>query len=200
MPSALVGCKNFKRQNPRSDRFPILGFHHIEFWCGDASTTASRFSWGLGLPLVAKSDLSTGNATDCSHVLRSHDLVFAFTAPYGAPPSVEEGVPTQPSTPLPQFSRKQATDFFSKHGLAARAVAVTVKDVREAHDVSVKNGATSAMPPTVTRDRWVLCEEQHVESNMCISLCWLRGHLSSGRSSVLCKKCQEKRTTSVHGS
>jgi hypothetical protein len=33
--------------------------------------------------LEAKSDLSTGNQCYASYVLRSHDLVFAFSAPYG---------------------------------------------------------------------------------------------------------------------
>ena len=34
-----------------------------------------RFGWGLGMQYVAKSDLSTGNTTFASHVLKSHDLV-----------------------------------------------------------------------------------------------------------------------------
>ena len=29
----LVGAKNFKRNNPNSDRFPLHRFHHVEFWC-----------------------------------------------------------------------------------------------------------------------------------------------------------------------
>ena len=29
----LVGAKNFKRHNPKSDRFPLHRFHHVEFWC-----------------------------------------------------------------------------------------------------------------------------------------------------------------------
>lgn len=31
-------------------------FHHVEFYCGDATATASRFMFGLGMNLVAKSD------------------------------------------------------------------------------------------------------------------------------------------------
>lgn len=34
-----------------------------------------RFGWGLGMQLVAKSDLSTGNSTFASCVLKSNDLV-----------------------------------------------------------------------------------------------------------------------------
>ena len=34
-----------------------------------------RFSCGLGMHMVAKSDLSTGNSTFASYVLQSHDMV-----------------------------------------------------------------------------------------------------------------------------
>jgi len=34
-----------------------------------------RFGWGLGMQYVAKSDLSTGNTTFASHILKSNDLV-----------------------------------------------------------------------------------------------------------------------------
>lgn len=34
-----------------------------------------RFSCGLGMHMVAKSDLSTGNTTFASFVLQSHDMV-----------------------------------------------------------------------------------------------------------------------------
>lgn len=41
-----------------------------------------RFGWGLGMQLVGKSDLSTGNTTFASYVLKSNDLVRAATIPY----------------------------------------------------------------------------------------------------------------------
>ncbi len=40
---ALVGYANFVRSNPRSDRFDVLKFHHIEFWCTDATNTYKRY-------------------------------------------------------------------------------------------------------------------------------------------------------------
>ncbi|CAI5970437.1 unnamed protein product [Closterium sp. NIES-65] len=81
-PTGLVGFGSFLRNNPRTDRFKVDRFHHIEFWCGDATNTYGRFSWGLGLPLVAKSDQTTGNHTFCSFVLKAEDLALVFTAPY----------------------------------------------------------------------------------------------------------------------
>ena len=66
----LVGAAGFVRSNPRSDKFAVHDFAHIEVWCGDASTTWRRWAHGLGLRLVAKSDHSTGNSTYASYVCR----------------------------------------------------------------------------------------------------------------------------------
>ena len=54
----LVGAAHFKRENPMSDRFGVEKFHHIEYYCGDANSTYRRWSVGLGMELVAKSDNS----------------------------------------------------------------------------------------------------------------------------------------------
>ena len=43
---------------------------------------ADRFSWGLGMTPVAKSDQSTGNSAFASYAVQSGELVFAITAPY----------------------------------------------------------------------------------------------------------------------
>ncbi|CAI7866405.1 unnamed protein product [Closterium sp. NIES-53] len=152
LPDQLVGFSNFKRHNPKSDRFEVLDFHHVEFWCGDATSTSGRFSWGLGMPLVAKSDLTTGNQTYCSYALKSNDLVFVFSAPYGdhgagsTPPAA--AAPATNGAPMPWFERKQATEFFARHGLAVRAVGVKVTDAQAAYEMSVSNGATGVVPPT----------------------------------------------------
>ncbi len=58
----LVGFANFKRHNPMSDRFQINRFRHIEFYTSDALNISRRFTWGMGMHLVAKSDLSTGES------------------------------------------------------------------------------------------------------------------------------------------
>ena len=38
----LVGASNFKRSNPMTDRFEVDRFHHVEFWCADATSTWKR--------------------------------------------------------------------------------------------------------------------------------------------------------------
>lgn len=147
--AALRGAKTFVRENTRSDRFHVHGFHSIEFWCSDATNVHKRYAeWtqhacsdtptclqhvcgcdhpdplrrfqlGLGMSLVAKSDLSTVNSMYASYVLKSNDLVFVFTAPYSrtawrnSPPSEH---------PLPYYDQQKAHDFVACHGLAVRAV------------------------------------------------------------------------------
>lgn len=145
----LVGHTNFVRHNPRSDRFGVRKFHHVEFWCADATNTYKRFQHGLGMTLVAKSDHSTGNSRYASYVLRSHDLTLVFTAPYSracaaaAPSSAE---------PLPGFDQQAAFDFIISHGLAVRAVGLLVDDAAAAYEASVANGATAVRPPTLLRE------------------------------------------------
>jgi 4-hydroxyphenylpyruvate dioxygenase len=146
----------FSRSNPLSDRFAIKSFHHIEFYCGDALTTSSRFSWGLGLPLVSKSDQSTGNQRHASYLLACNEVRFLFTAPYathlatGADttrPIVDATAAAAPS-PLPGFDAAAAHDFFRRHGCAARAIGMEVEDAAEAYAQCTANGGAGVLPPT----------------------------------------------------
>mmetsp|Transcript_32180 Transcript_32180/g.81790 ORF Transcript_32180/g.81790 Transcript_32180/m.81790 type:complete len:476 (-) Transcript_32180:554-1981(-) len=141
----LVGHKNFVRNNPRSDRFPIHRFHHVEFWCSDATTTYKRFQTGLGMGLVAKSDLSTGNSCFASYALQSHELVFAFTAPYSR---TVAGNSSPGAVPLPHYSHDTALSFIASHGLAVRAMGLVVEDAAHAFEESVKHGGVPVLPPT----------------------------------------------------
>ncbi|XP_020597505.1 4-hydroxyphenylpyruvate dioxygenase [Phalaenopsis equestris] len=140
----LVGYSNFLRFNPRNDRFPVLGFHHIEFWCGDAINTAGRFSFGLGMHLAARSDLSTGNPIHSSLLLRSASLQFLFSAPIT---SSDPPLSSQSQSPLPSFSLKACHRFTKVHGLGVRAIAIRVSDAFSAFQLSVSHGARPAFPP-----------------------------------------------------
>lgn len=135
------------RHNPRSDKFGVRRFHHIEFWVADATAAAKRFGWGLGLALVAKSDHSTKNSTFASYVLQSGELVFTVTAPYSRK-NKRDGA----STPMPWYDQDRAYSFLNKHGVAVRAIGISVDDARVAHDVATANGAVSVLAPTDLRD------------------------------------------------
>ncbi|KAG8069860.1 hypothetical protein GUJ93_ZPchr0006g45076 [Zizania palustris] len=136
----LVGHRRFVRANPRSDRFHALAFHHVELWCADAASAAGRFSFALGAPLAARSDLSTGNSAHASLLLRSGSVAFLFTAPYA------RGVDAKTAS-LPSFSADAARIFSAEHGLAVRAVALRVADAADAFRASVAAGARPAFGP-----------------------------------------------------
>ncbi|KAK2377700.1 4-hydroxyphenylpyruvate dioxygenase [Trifolium repens] len=151
----LVGFKNFVRTNPKSDRFKIKRFHHVEFWCTDATNTARRFSWGLGMPIVAKSDLSTGNLKHASYLLRSGDLNLLFSAAYSPPISLSSPSST---ASIPTFDATTCFSFSASHGLAVRAVAVEVDDAELAFTTSVNHGAIPASSPVNLDNRGKLAE------------------------------------------
>ncbi|KAK4795756.1 hypothetical protein SAY86_028082 [Trapa natans] len=151
----LVGFKNFVRVNPRSDRFRVIRFHHVEFWCTDATNAARRFSWGLGMPLVAKSDLSTGNPVHASYLCRSGDLCFLFTAPYS--PCISASEPASAAS-IPTFSHHACRDFAAIHGLGVRAIAVEVEDAEVAFAASISHGAKPMSPPVFLDGRAVVAE------------------------------------------
>ena len=99
------------------------------------------------MPLVARADLTTGCGACASYVTRSKQLVFAFTAPLGAPLK-----PTDPPCPYPGYDREEAAAFIAAHGTAVRAVGVGVEDARVAFDAAVAGGAIAARPPTTQTD------------------------------------------------
>lgn len=134
-----------------SETIGSIGFHHVEFYCGDAKSTALRFSSALGMPIVGETGQMTGNDQCVSYGLESGEFRLLLTAPYsqeragiGAPQVTDAAAPN----PLPSFSVSHAHDFFQKHGLAARAIAIQVKDSKEAFERSIANGAKPVQEPT----------------------------------------------------
>ncbi|KMT02472.1 hypothetical protein BVRB_9g204200 [Beta vulgaris subsp. vulgaris] len=134
------------------DHFPVKRFHHVEFWCGDATNVSRRFSWGLGIPIVAKSDLSTGNSVHASYLLRSYNLCFLFTSPYS--PSIS----SPSSSTIPTFNTSHFTSFFTSHGLGVRAIAIEVEDAEAAYNISIAHGAIPSSAPSRFRNGTILAE------------------------------------------
>eukprot|EP00850_Spirogloea_muscicola_P002081 SM000008S22170 [mRNA] locus=s8:134648:137011:- [translate_table: standard] len=145
--ATLTGFDRFQRHNPRTDRFEALRFHHVEFYCGDATCTYQRFATGLGMRLVAKSNQTTGNQTYCSYVLQSNDLVFVFTAPYSS--KIDQ---SSTRMPHPAFQADNARRFFATHGLGVRAIGLLVGDAAVAYEESIANGAVGILAPQTLVD------------------------------------------------
>ena len=137
-----------------SEKIGTIGFHHVEFYCGDARSMATRFSLGLGMQITGSTGQDTGNPFCVSYGLESGDVRFLLTAPYSkvmsaaSASSPTSNIPDDAPNPLPGFSASDAHDFFSQHGIAARAVGLEVKDAKKAFEASVSAGARPVLEPT----------------------------------------------------
>lgn len=145
--------------NPMTDKISVRKFHHVEFYCGDATNTYKRFLFGLGMEFISKSDQSTGNTVHASYVLQSGDMKMIFTAPYSATPiqSAVSDVISETSDincPFPKFSSEVASSFFQKHGFGVRSVAIEVADVTDSYNTMILNGAVSSLKPLVVCGTW----------------------------------------------
>lgn len=155
--ASLDDRTELRRAKHDSERIGTIGFHHVEFYCGDAKSMATRFSLGLGLKITGSTGQHTGNDQCVSYGLESENVRFLLTAPYSVDMSSKgltqitqnkNDAPSDAPDPLPGFSAPQAHSFFAKHGLAARAVALEVVDADAAFKASVANGAKPVLEPT----------------------------------------------------
>ena len=162
----------FREQSAQSsEHLGTLGFHHVEFYAGDALMTAKRFELALGIPITCWSSLATGNdkcvtyGLECgvdndSNVEPGDGVRFLITAPLsramqkqqqqkdkngGAGSNVQMTAPN----PLPGYDINHAHEFYAKHGLAVRAVGIEVEDANKAYAAAVDNGAVGSMEPSV---------------------------------------------------
>jgi 4-hydroxyphenylpyruvate dioxygenase len=144
---SIQGFESFTRSNPLTEKISSRTFHHIEFYCGDATNTYKRFQLGLGMSCVAKSDLSTGNTAHASYVLQSENMKMVFTAPYHSKRDNNGVTENMLSTVMPQFSKAKASEFFMRHGLGVYAVAISVDDVKKSFEILISNGAVEVTAP-----------------------------------------------------
>jgi len=128
--------------NPMTDKFEIIRFHHLEFTCSDALSTMKLIKQGLGMNIIAESKKETGNHSYVSYILNTHDVKYIITAPYLA------GIKhPQDKPPNPKYDAEKAKNFFVRHGTGVSAAAIEVKDAREAYEIATKNGAKGVLPP-----------------------------------------------------
>jgi 4-hydroxyphenylpyruvate dioxygenase len=128
--------------NPKTDKFEVIRFHHLEFTCCDAISTMKLLKQGLGAEIVAESLNATGNHTYASYVLNTHDITFVVTAPYLA-----EIKHPEDKLPNPKYDAEKAKTFYTRHGTGVSAVGVEVASAREAYETATKNGARGVIEP-----------------------------------------------------
>lgn len=140
---ATTGKRN-RFDNPNTDFFDIIKFHHLEYTCCDALSTMKLIKQGLGMELIAESKKETGNHSYVSYVLATHDVKFIVTAPYLA--NIKH---PQDKAPNPHYDAEKAKQFYIRHGTGVSAVAIEVKDAKEAYEIATKNGAKGVLAPSV---------------------------------------------------
>jgi len=131
-----------RHENPMTDKFEVVRFHHLEFTCCDAISTMKLIKQGIGAELIAESKKETGNHSYASYVLLTHDIKFVVSAPYLA-----EIKHAQDRAPNPKYNADKARHFYNRHGTGVSAVCIEVKNAREAYEVSTKNGAKGVQEP-----------------------------------------------------
>ena len=171
----------FREQSAQSsETLGTLGFHHVEFYTGDALMTAKRFELALGIPITCWSSLATGNDVCVTYGLEcgvdnnnsdrepGEGVRFLITAPLSRAMQSDKKdsddsnkknnggtgskvVSTAPN-PLPGYDVNAAHEFYSKHGLAVRAVGVEVNDAKIAYEAAVNNGAIGVSEPSIIQD------------------------------------------------
>ncbi len=149
IPSRTAFRTSAKLSLTKSESIGEASFHHIEFVCGDATTTSRHMMLCTGAQLAAKSDLSTGNTVHSSHLVQTGDIKILVSAPsVGAPTPSDISI-----QPFPHYSPLKSRNFMLKHGLSVSSVAIAVDDVPKAYQFMVNNGGKPVYSPTTVYDR-----------------------------------------------
>lgn len=150
--ASLEDRRRLRGMQHSTENIGSIGFHHIEFFCGDAKSMAYRFAQALGMRITGEVGQMTGNDQCISYGLESGDVRILMTAPYSqamASGRIATTSQVDASAPncLPSFSVTEAHTFFQKHGLAAKAIGLEVRDAKSAFEIAVAKGATPVMEP-----------------------------------------------------
>ncbi len=111
------------------NEFPIKGFHHIEFWVGNAYQTAHYYRQVHGYKIVGYRGPETGTRDTASYALQQGDVRFIVTAALG------------PDHPVSRH--------LLHHGPGVKDVAIHVPDAEAAYEKALARGATGVAEPEV---------------------------------------------------
>jgi 4-hydroxyphenylpyruvate dioxygenase len=106
-----------------TDLMPLQGYHHIEFWVGNAKQAMHYYRTSFGFRPIAYAGPETGVRDRASWVLAQGDIRFVVTAGLG------------PESPVVQHA--------ALHGDGVKDIAFRVPDAEDALRVAVERGAQS---------------------------------------------------------
>jgi 4-hydroxyphenylpyruvate dioxygenase len=115
-----------------TDLMPLQGYHHLEFYVGNAKQAAHYYRTAFGFTPVAYAGPETGVRDRVSYVLAQGDIRFMVTG--GLAPDHE------------------VVSHQTEHGDGVKDVAFTVPDAEAAFATAVERGARPAVEPTVHED------------------------------------------------
>ena len=115
-----------------TDLMPLQGYHHVEFYVGNAKQAAHYYRTAFGFTPVAYAGPETGVRDRASWVLAQNDIRFVLTA--GLSPD------------------HQAVRHHRDHGDGVKDVAFAVPDAEDAFRVAVERGAEPHREPQVVED------------------------------------------------
>jgi 4-hydroxyphenylpyruvate dioxygenase len=172
---------------PSTEVLGSKGFHHIEFYCGDARSTSLVFAQALGMTIRSESHQGTGNDRCVSYGLVSNNVRMVVTAPYSrhvirqrqtekeeeekkvvAEEPVEWLVPG--TYPLPGFALDAAHEWIVQHGTFVRAIGIVVDDVTVAYHNALSNGGIGLLAPTKLSNDGCEMAELHLYGHVVLRL------------------------------
>lgn len=116
----------------QQDFLPIRHVDYVEFWVGNAKTSAYYMASAFGFKPVAFKGLETGSRDQVSYLMQSGDIYVVLS-----------GALTDES-PI--------ADHVKKHGDGVKDIAMRVDDAEKSYREAVARGAKSAFEPKVIED------------------------------------------------
>ena len=114
------------------DFLPLLGTDYVEFYVGNAKQAAHFYKTAFGFQSFAYKGLETGSKEEVSYVLKQGKIKIVLTTPLNSKSSINE--------------------HLRKHGDGVKVIALLVNDAISAYNETIKRGAKSYFPPTLSQD------------------------------------------------
>jgi 4-hydroxyphenylpyruvate dioxygenase len=130
---------------PPSRQVEYRGYHHAEWWVGNAKQVAQFYITRMGFEPVAHKGLETGSRYFASHVVQNNGVRFVFTSPVRS--SARQTLKAAP--PADQMLLNEMYDHLDKHGDGVKDVAFEVDDVMAVFENAIANGAEVVSEPHI---------------------------------------------------
>jgi len=115
------------------------GFHHVEFFVGNAKQASDWYCLRMGFKKIAYQGLETGCRTKATHVVKAGKAVLAFSS-------------SLHPTFRPEHGGGQIGMDVAVKGDAVKNIAFSVDNVAALYEHATKNGATGIQPPQEIKD------------------------------------------------